>query len=539
MPGSNEHNLYMRFIERARTAPEGTLIAVDNEPIQNSAFIDATDRIATALIETGAQPGDRVGLILPNGVSWYTIFWAAVRTGLIPVPLDPQIGAWEIERLIALAEIKICFVATCYRENPLLEHLLAVGPSAPLLRHVVVVDETTTRLPKHGETTSLDILRYESFLDAASATRPSCPVAEVDDAAPLMLACTSGSTGAPKIIVVPHIGFYQSQRDMAEYLGLGPDDVMLLGMPLYHQGGFGMGLQMVLGGGTVFYQSTFEPAEFLSMIERHRVTVLQLSPTVAKIILSVPRFEDADLSSLRLVYFAGEVLPWEVARVFIETIGARVVNIVGSTETATMVVWDSDYCDDQEVNTYRPLPFTELKILDDARESVPVGETGTIHIHTDALLSEYLGNEEETKRRLYRMDHKRWFDTGDLGLRCADGRVTFSGRAKRVVKRGGNLIYPEEVECFLLTHPDIEAVAVTSERHELIGERLVAHIQPRNGVRFTRLDMIRYCSGQLATYKIPDRTIVVDDLPKDIGKVQFRYMKNKQDASHGADEADE
>jgi fatty-acyl-CoA synthase len=193
-----------------------------------------------------------------------------------------------------------------------------------------------------------------------------------------------------------------------------------------------------------------------------------------------------------------------------------------------MVIWDSLYDTDVDVSSFRPLPFTAVRILDEAHRDVAVGDVGTIFIHTHALLTEYLKNEAETARRLHRWDGLKWFDTGDLGQRCPDGRVRFVGRVKRAIKRGSNLIYPEEIESFLLTHPDIEAVAVTGQSHELIGEMVVAHIQPRQGCTFTRRDLIQFCKGRLAAYKIPDQIVVVEAIPKDIGKVQFKYLKKDE-----------
>jgi fatty-acyl-CoA synthase len=523
-----ETNLYSVFQRHAQANPEKLLLVVEDEAIRYGEFLAETERIARALRAAGVLPGQKVGLVLPNSGLWYKLYWATVKIGAQPVPFDPQIGTWEMARLLGLTEVSICFVATRYRQNHILENILAARSEAPALATLVAVDAAAG---------TDDTLSFDQFLQLASANPADDDVHPVDEADALMLACTSGSTGNPKIIVVPHHGFRQSQQDMGNYLGFGPGDVMLLGMPLYHQGGFGMGLQMVLNGGTVFYQPTFDPTKFLKLIEQHKITVLQLTATLAKIILSVPDFEQYDLSSVRLAYFAGEVLPMEVARVFFEKLGIRVVNIIGSTETATMVIWDSLYDTDVDVNNFRPMSFTAMKILDESHQEVPagqeepaghevpVGETGTIFIHTDALLMEYLKNETETALRLRWWDGVKWFNTGDLGQRCPDGRVRFVGRVKRAIKRGSNLIYPEEIESFLLTHPNIEAVAVTGQSHELIGEMVVAHIQPRQGCTFTRRDLIQFCQGRLAAYKIPDQIVIVDAMPKDIGKVQFKYLK--------------
>lgn len=519
MPASLDSNLYTVLQRHARANPTKTLLAVEEESISYGEFITETETLARALLALGVAAGDRVGLILPNSGLWYQLYWAAVRLGAQPVPFDPQIGAWEMARLLALTEVKVCFAATRYRQNAILEHLRLARREAPTLQHIIVAGDVAASLENEA------LLTYGQFRQLA-ATRPGpAPLSPVDETGSLMLACTSGSTGNPKVIVVPHQGFRQSQQDMADLLGFGPEDVMLLGMPLYHQGGFGMGLQMILNGGTVSYQPTFEPLKFLKLIAQQRVTVLQLTATLAKILLSTPDFEQYDFSSVRLAYFAGEVLPMEVARVFFEKLGIRVVNIIGSTETATMVIWDSHHDSAVDVNHFRPLPFTAMKILDEAGQEVATGEVGVIYIHTAALLQEYLKNETETALRLRWWEGCKWFNTGDLGQRCPDGRVRFAGRVKRAIKRGANLIYPEEIESFLLTHPDIAAVAVTGESHELIGERVVAHVQPRPGCTFTRRDLIDFCQGRLAAYKIPDRLVTVESIPKDIGKVQFKYLE--------------
>ena len=173
-----------------------------------------------------------------------------------------------------------------------------------------------------------------------------------------MYACTSGTTGNPKILAVEHAGFYRSQYDMANYLQLGADDTMLLGMPLYHQGGFGMGVQILLAGGTAVYQSRFDPERFLGTVTRQRITAVQLTATLAKILLSHPGFTRQAVASLRLAYFAGELLPDEVAQRFYRDFGIRVVNIIGSSETGTMAVWDSLYDTGCSVSAFRPLDFT-------------------------------------------------------------------------------------------------------------------------------------------------------------------------------------
>lgn len=518
---SVETNIYSVLKHHAQEFPQKPLLTIDNQTISYGDFLVETETIASALSAMKLAPNQKIGIILPNSHLWYKIFWAIIKIGAQPVPLDPQIGTWEMARLFNLTSMETCFVARKYRQNHIIKNIHTIREETPSLKNIIVVDKTT-------ETDEIqNSITFQSFKMLAKTTLSKQQTSPTDTSNVLMLACTSGSTGDPKVIVVPQQGFYKAQKDMADYLGFGPSDVMLLGMPLYHQGGFGMGLQMILNGGTVFYQPTFEPVKFLELIEQHKITAVQLTATLAKIILSIPDFDQYDLSSLHLCYFAGERLPMEVARVFFEEMNIRVVNIIGSTETGTMVIWDSLYDTHVDVNNFRTLPFTAMKILDDSLSEVSIGQQGTIFIHTEALLNEYYKNEKETARRIHWFEGKKWFDTGDLGEKCPDGRVYLTGRAKRIIKRGANLIYPEEIESFLLTHPNIAAVAVTGQKHDLIGEMIVAHIQPKQGCNFGKRDLIEFCQGKLSAYKIPDRILIVESIPKDIGKVQFKYLKRE------------
>lgn len=515
MEQNTDKNIYSIIRNNSSIYTDKPLIAIDNEGVTYRAFIKDVNIIANAMLGLGISPNQKLGIIIPNSIMWYKIFWAAVKIGAQPVPLDPQIGQWEMVRLMNLMEIKICFAASSYRANNIIENIQRARPEIQSLKTIISIDL---------DNIDDGILPFTSFI-ACADTEDSCPIYQPGDNDALMLACTSGSTGNPKVIVVPHVGFYKSQLDMADYLKFDHTDTMLLGMPLYHQGGFGMGLQMVLKGGTVMYQPLFDPLMFLNLIVEKKITVIQLTSTLAKILLSSPEFYIYDLSSVRICYFAGEVLPLEIAKAFYEKLGIRVINVIGSSETGTMVVWDSMCDKGTDPSDFHPLSFTKLKILDEEENEVQEGQVGTIFIHTDALITEYYKNEHETSLKLKRFDGIKWFNTGDLGLKLSNGRVRFTGRAKRIIKRGSNLVCPEEIEGFLLTHPDIEAIAIVGEKHPVIGEMIVAYIQPKKGCTITRGKLMKFCQGKLSAYKVPDQVIVTDEIPKDIGKVQFKYLK--------------
>lgn len=498
-------------------SPQKTAVSVDREELTYRDLFESIKRFSESFRKTGVKDGDRVGLILPNGTLWYRLFWALVNIGAQPVPLDPQIGEWELKQILDITAINICCCAVKYRANKIEQHIRSIHENGRYFKKIIFQEDC----PEDDVFISID-----SFLNLCTGI-PGDEIYETEYEDTLMLATTSGTTGNPKIITVEHGGFHKAMADMAQYLGFTKEDHMLLGMPLYHQGGFGMGLQMVVSGGTVHYQTRFDPQDFLRTIQEKKITIIQLTSTLAKIILTVPDFSSFDISSVKMAYFAGEVLPDEIAEMFYKKLNIRVINIIGSSETGTMVIWDSSHDRGVDVNSFRPLPFTKMRIVNDTGNEVQIGETGIIHIFTDAVLKEYFGNISETNAKIRYEENGRWFNTGDLGIKLGDGRVKFAGRVKRIIKRGANLVYPEEVESFLLTHPLVNAVAVISEKQDIFGELIVAYVQPVTGSLVSRGDLLKYCRGQLSSYKTPDKFLIVDSIPKDIGKVQFKYLKTQ------------
>jgi acyl-CoA synthetase (AMP-forming)/AMP-acid ligase II len=509
--GEGEGVLHV-FARLAEQAPEHPFLSIDGECLTRRQFLERVSLWAGALARQGIGEGDQVMLIAPNGLVWCVAFWATVSRGAVPVPLDPQTGAWEIECLLATLEVKLCLAWSRFRAADIAANLVRASAARPKPPAVVCLDQDVA-----------GTIGCEEFLRGAPAL--PVPSRRVSSDERLMFACTSGTTGNPKIIIVPHVGFLRAQIDMARTLGLTSDDCMLLGMPLFHQGGFGMGLQTLVAGGQAVYLSRFEPQSFLDTIQTHRVTAVQLSATLAKLLLSHPELDQFDLSSLRLAYFAGEVLPDEVAAQFWHVRQIRVVNVIGSSETATMVMWDSARDAHRSASEFSPLPYTAVHVGDWGGSSSGSGQPGTLWVSTDALLWGYHGNPAETERRLTFRGGMRWFDTQDLVLALPDGYVRFVGRVKRAIKRGPNLVHPEEVESFLLTHKDIAAVALVREDHELYGDSIVAWVQPAPLAQLSRGELLAFCRGKIAAYKIPDRFVIVEQLPVDIGKVQYKRIR--------------
>lgn len=525
MGAEKRMNLPRNFLETIASFKEKkkTLIQVADDYLTYEEFIQKIDHISRRLTYLGIKENDKVGIMVPNCTVWYTFFWAVVKIGACPVPIDPQSGLWELKHLINLTEMKVCMIVPKYRSNLIIEHMMEIKTALNRLHTVIVLEQEEIKLNQQG------FLSLEDFMALPEGEKNINYTP--DETHILSLACTSGSTGNPKILEVPYEGFYEALLDMSNYLGITKEDIMLIGMPLYHQGGFGMGLQTVLQGGTVIYEMQFNPENFLNIVETKKVTIIQLTTTLAKILISRSDFFERDFSSVKLCYFAGEVLPDEIAACFYEKLGIRVVNIIGSSETATMVAWDSKKDLAVDCNTFKELPFTKVKVLNESDLEVAEGEIGELAVYTTGVIKGYYKNEEENKRHFCEVGGTRYFKTGDMVKKETKQHIRFVGRYKRIIKRGANLVYAEEVENFLLTHPDIEAVAVTKQADEVLGEAIIAYLQTKDHKALTRGDILKFSKGKLSAYKIPDQIKVVDEVPHDIGKIQFKYI-NVEEGDH-------
>ncbi|MBO5572032.1 MAG: acyl--CoA ligase [Ruminococcus sp.] len=514
-------NFFDYYSKYAQETPDKVLLRIDENTLTYSEFMEKTALFGSALKKLGIGENDKVGLVMPNSIEWFIAFWSAVRIGAQPVPMDPQSGSLELSRLIPATTVKVIFAFEKYKANSILGAVSALVPEKISLTKVICFADENA-LPKDD-----CYITADKFV--AEYGEKECEIFQPEYLHTMSLACTSGSTGTPKILSVPSGGFLSTQKDMGDYLEFTSDDVMMLGMTLYHQGGFGMGQQMALKGGTMMYQPQFNPVEFLETVQKYKVNVIQLTSTLAKVLLSTPDFDKYDLSSVRACYFAGEVLPKEIADIFVEKLGIRVINVIGSSETCTMVVWDSARDAGTDPSDFRKLSFTDVRVIDAQHNDVAEGEIGELCVYTDGVITDYFGNPELSAEKILTDDQgRRWFCTGDLVNKLPNGIVRFAGRSKRIIKRGGNLVHAEEVEACLLTHPKIAAAAVTDEPHPVIGQQIVAYIQPKGDEKVTRGELARYFDGKLSAYKVPDKVVLVEEIPKDIGKIQFKYLRKKE-----------
>jgi fatty-acyl-CoA synthase len=499
------------FLSQSERAPERTVLVVGAQRLTWAELRLKGDRMAAALHALGIRKGDRVGLLTPNSVSWYVFLYAAVRLGAVPVPFDPQMGEYEMAHLFDRVGVRVVLIVPRYRSLRHGEMLARLRPQLPDLQRVVV---------DGGAADDGFFMPFEALLESGEA-HPVPPVPPLDREDSNIFFCTTGSTGMPKIVDVPCKMFDDSAVPNAARWGFAEGDRFLLSMPLYHFAGFGWGFSCLSAGGTIYYGEDFTPSSFLETIGRERVTTLLLTPTLAKILLTHPRFGEARLDSLREVLFTGEYLADALAQKFSEERGLRVVNALGMTETYVFLDWDSVRDRGTSANSLKANASLAVQVRNAQGAECAPNEEGVIHV-LGPVMKRYFRLPEVTRETI---DAEGWLCTGDLGVRDESGRIRFVGRRKRVIKRGSNLVSPEEIEQFLRTHPACAAVVIDSEPDPLIGERIIAHVQPAEGKTLTNEELVAFCRNQISAYKVPDEFRFMQEVPTTVGKANPTLLR--------------
>jgi fatty-acyl-CoA synthase len=456
----------------------------------------------------------------PNSVSWYLLLYATVRLGAVPVPLDPQMGEFEIKHLFERIGLRAVLISPRYRALRHGEILDRLRPHLPDLRRVIVDGD----VPDDGFMISLGQLVAEGVAPPAPPPMPS-----LDREDSNIFFCTTGSTGNPKIVDLPCRIFDDNVAENAGRWGFREGDRLLLSMPLFHCAGFGWGLSCLSAGGSSYYGEDFAPTSFLETIGREQASCLLLTPTVAKILLTHPRFGQVRLDSLRQVVFTGEYLADTLAQKFTDALKLHVVNALGMTETFVFLDWDSERDAGTSANSLCPSGGVEVQVRNEKGAECQPNEEGIVHVRR-SVMTGYFRLPDVTSETI---GADGWLSTGDLAIRDEVGRIRFVGRRKRVIKRGSNLVSPEEIEQFLRTHPACAAVVVESEPDPIMGERIIAHVQPAESKTVTSEELLTFCRGQISSYKIPDEFFFTKEVPTTVGKVNptlLRRLRNEQRA---------
>jgi len=498
---------------------------------------EKVDEIAAGFLALGLEPGDRIGIWSPNNAEWALTQFATAKAGLVLVNINPAYRTAELEYALTKVGCRALILADSFKTS---DYLSMIRQLAPEIDHCAPGALTAAKLPDlkvvihigdahvHGMYAFAEIAQMAT--DAARQRLEDLKSRlQFDD--PINIQFTSGTTGYPKGATLTHHNILNNGFFVGEAIRLTEGDRLCIPVPLYHCFGMVMGnLGCLTHGATMIYPSdAFDPLACLETIEQEKCTALYGVPTMFIAQLDHPDFKKFDLSSLRTGIMAGSPCPMEVMKRVINEMNMSQVTIAyGMTETSP-VSFQSAVDDpiEKRVSTVgRIQPHLEVKIVDLDGRVVPRGTPGELLTRGYSVMLGYWGDEEKTREAI---DSARWMHTGDQAVIDDEGYCSIVGRIKDMVIRGGENIYPREIEEFLYRHPAVNDVQVIGVPDPKYGEELCAWIRLREGHEGTTEDDIRaFCKGQIAHYKIPRYIRFVDEFPMTVtGKVQ-KFVMRKQ-----------
>ncbi len=470
---------------------------------------DGVDRLATGLLRAGVDHGDRVGIWAPNCAEWVLVQYATAKVGAILVNVNPAYREHELAHALRQSGVKLLVTASAFKSSDYVGMIAAVRPGLPELATVVTL-EGDAWAELAGAAPDPDALRRRG----ARLT--------FDD--PINIQYTSGTTGSPKGATLSHHNILNNGFFVAELLGYTEQDRVCLPVPFYHCFGMVMGnLGCTTHGACVVVPApSFDAEATLAAVAGERCTSLYGVPTMFIAMLDLPSFGDYDTSSLRTGIMAGAPCPVEVMTRVIDELHMSEVSIsYGMTETSPVSTQTRrDDALERRVGTVgRVLPHLEVKIADpETGVVVPRGERGELCTRGYSVM---LGYWQEPERTAEAIDPGRWMHTGDLATMDEDGYCSIVGRIKDMVIRGGENVYPREIEELLHGHPDVVDVHVVGVPDERYGEELCAWLRLRDGAQLDAAGVRAFCEGRVAHFKIPRYAIAAEQFPMTVtGKVQ-------------------
>ncbi|RSN53670.1 AMP-binding protein [Amycolatopsis sp. WAC 04182] len=488
------------------------------------------DALALGLLDLGIAKGDRVGIWSPNRWEWTCVQYATAKIGAILVNINPAYRSHELEYVLNQAGIKLIVAAASFKTSDYAGMIAEAGPKCPALDHVVLLESA----------------EWASLLEngrGADPARLAQRQGELSADDPINIQYTSGTTGFPKGATLSHHNILNNGYFVGELCNYTEADKICIPVPFYHCFGMVMGNLAATSHGAcmVIPAPAFEPKATLEAVAAEKCTSLYGVPTMFIAELADPDFASHDLSSLRTGIMAGSPCPVEVMKQVIDRMGMAEVSICyGMTETSPVSTQTrADDSVERRVSTVgRVGPHLEVKVVDpETGLTVPRGEPGEFCTRGYSVM---LGYWEQADKTAEAIDAARWMHTGDLAIMDVDGYVTITGRIKDMVIRGGENLYPREIEEFLYTHPDILDAQVIGVPDEKYGEELMAWVRMREGVEPLTAEAVReFCEGKLARYKIPRYVHVVDEFPMTVtGKVRKVEMRAESINILGLEKAD-
>ena len=498
------------------------------------------DQLASGLLALGIVPGDRVGIWGPNSAEWVLTQLATAKIGAIMVCINPAYRLYELEYALNKVECKALITDESFKTS---DYLGMLNTLAPELEYCAPGALASTKLPKlkhvirMGTSSSAGMHNFDQICELATdADRAALLRLQTqlkpDDA--INIQFTSGTTGNPKGATLSHCNILNNGYLTGEAMRLTPADKLCIPVPLYHC--FGMVLAVLAcvshGATMVFPGEAFDPQQTLQTVQDERCTALHGVPTMFITELDHPNFSSFDLSSLRTGIMAGAPCPIEVMKRVISDMHMRDILIAyGQTELSPInnITLPDDSLERRTETVGRAMPWVEVKVIDEAGHVVPVGEKGEICTRGYSVMQGYWNDPEKTAETI---DAAGWLHSGDIATMDAFGYVRIVGRIKDMIIRGGENVYPREVEEFLYQHPAISEVQVFGIPDKKMGEEVCAWVQVNEGATLSADDIKAFCKDQITHFKIPRHIRFVSEYPMTVtGKIQKFVMRDEMLAS--------
>lgn len=491
--------------------------------------------LATGLLAIGVNPGDRVGIWAPNCVEWCLTQFATAKIGAIMVCINPAYRLYELEYALNKVDCQTIIAAESFKSSEYLQMLQTLVPElaqclpgelvaakAPHLKNVVRMGlDKTPGMFNFDDVCGLGGTSEVTRMSEIAGTL------QPDDA--INIQFTSGTTGNPKGATLSHFNILNNGLQVGAGMRLTKDDRLCIPVPLYHCFGMVMGNLSCLthGACAVFPDEGFDPEQVLQTVAQERCTALHGVPTMFVAETDLPGVDDYDLSSLRTGVMAGAPCPLELMHLVIDKLNMSEITIMyGQTETSPVNhMTDIDAPAEKRCGTVgRVGPYQEIKIIDEGGKVVPIGGTGELCCRGYSVMRGYWNDEARTQETI---DSAGWLHSGDLAQMDGEGYVQIVGRIKDMIIRGGENVYPREVEEFLYTHPDILEAQVFGIPDAKYGEAVCAWVQARAGSSLTESDVKEFCANQITHFKVPKIVRFVEEFPMTVtGKIQKFKMRD-------------
>ena len=494
-------------------------------------FKEAVEGCARALMALGIEKGDHVAVWGQNVPEWVTLQFATGKVGAVLVTINPAYKSHELKYVLQQSDAAALFLTEGTKGADFIEILHGAVPELaeaedeelsvedlPFLKNVVLMGGE----PPEG----LPVTGFDEFLERVgevSAEELRGRQASLDAEDVINMQYTSGTTGFPKGVQLTHTNIVKNAFYIGECMELGPEDRVCIPVPFFHCFGCVLGtLNTVTHEGTMVPVETFDAEKVLQAVDRERCTALLGVPTMFIAELDHPDFEGYDTSSLRTGIMAGSPCPMEVMKKVVDVMGAGEITIAyGQTESSPVITQTrtDDPLELRVSSVGRELPEVEVRIVSvETGEDCGPGEQGELWTRGYHVMRGYYKMEEKTREVV---DGEGWLHTGDLAVMDEDGYVRITGRAKDMIIRGGENVYPREVEEYLYTHPDVSDVQVYGVPDERYGEQVAAAVKLRPGANLSAEDVKEYCRESIAYYKVPEYVDFVEEYPMTAsGKIQ-------------------